>query len=419
MARGVRAPPPVDAGSKADPRVWGSGLGRVWHVGQVRVAAAGLPDGVVHAGSREFLVREGLPASGAFLDFGVIGDGTLEALPGSERWFVLGETEYCAPFAAAGGPVLLDGVTGEVFLGEEGTADGEVRRDPLASGLPALAGLVREVEEVAAAARRADALDGRRGPAVVAEVTAGAERRMREADPELFGRAAAPAHWGTALLVRALGWGALPGGPGGPAFEVGAELVADLAALTDQDDGAGAVHRFRAEELPAGLVHEPTRRLLTEIGLPLGGAMFGVGAEPLVTMAEAYPEYFDGEEERPYQREFLALGDWPTDLTIALDGVTGRLELPDWYDDGEPEAYLNRDLSALLYALWTCERLRAEWDRWDYGRGRDTWAVFDPQSLLSTVVDRLVEAVDPEAFASPGRSWRLLAEDAHLGGLLG
>ncbi|WP_196952691.1 SUKH-4 family immunity protein [Kitasatospora sp. SUK 42] len=377
---------------------------------------AGVPGGVVHAGSREFLTLEGLPATGAFLDFGALDGGPLRAFPGgAERLFVLGETDYCTPFAAVGTLVLLDGTSGEVFLGNGGP-----QRDLLASDLTALAALVREVEAVGEAARRPEALDGRRGPAVVAEVMAGAERRMREIDPGLYGRAATPpAHWGTALLVRALGWGALPGGPGGPAYEVGAELVAELAALTDEDGGAGLVHRFRPEALPDALVHAPTRRLLTEVGLPLGGAMFGVGEEPLVTMAQAYPEYFDGEEERPYQRDFLALGDWPTDLTIALDGATGRLELPDWYDDGQPEAYLNRDLSALLYALWTYERLRAEWERWDHGLGDGTWAVFDPQSLLSTVVDRLVEAVDPEAFASPGRSWRLLAEDGHMGGLLG
>ncbi|MET8542774.1 SUKH-4 family immunity protein [Kitasatospora sp. NPDC004799] len=376
---------------------------------------AGLPGGVVHAGSREFLVREGLPSTGAFLDFEVFGAGELTAVPAeAERLFLLGETEYRTPFAAGGNQVLLDGVTGEVFLDNGGP-----RRDLLASDLAALAGLVREVDAVAEAARRPEALDGRRGPAVTAEVLAAAERRMREIDPGLFGDRSAPPHWGTALLVRALGWGALPGGPGGPAYEIAPELVAELAALTDQDGGPGRVHRFNPEELPTALVHGPTRQLLTEVGLPLGGAMFGVCEEPLVTMGEAYPEYFDGEEERPYQRDFLALGDWPTDLTIALDGATGRLELPDWYDDGHPEAYLNRDLSALLYALWTYERLRAEWDSWDHGRARDTWAVFDPQSLLSAVVDRLVEAVDPEAFASPGCSWRLLAEDGHMGGLLG
>ncbi|GAB7186349.1 hypothetical protein ATKI12_6180 [Kitasatospora sp. Ki12] len=372
---------------------------------------AGSPGGVVHAGSREFLAGGGLPAAGAFLEFGAVRPFPADA----ERLFVLGETDYCTPFAAVGNLVLLDGVTGEVFLDNGGP-----RRDPLASDLTALAGLVREVEAVAEAARRPEALDGRRGPAVVAEVMARAERRMREVDPALFaGDATPPAHWDTALLVHALGWGALPGGPDGPAYEVGPELVAELAALTDEADGPGQVHRFRREHLPAALVHEPTRRLLTEVGLPLGGAMFGVCEEPLVTMGEAYPEYFDGEEERPYQRDFIALGDWPTDLTIALDGATGRLELPDWYDDGQPEAYLNRDLSALLYALWTYERLRAEWERWDYGRSHDTWAVFDPQSLLSTVVDRLVEAVDPEAFGSPGCSWRLLAEDGHMGGMLG
>lgn len=375
-----------------------------------------LPGGVVHTGSREFLVREGLPATGAFLDFEALEDGELTAFPAeAERLFVLGETEYCTPFAASGSLVLLDGVTGEVFLDNGGS-----RRDLLASDLAALAGLVREVDTVAEEARRPEALDGRRGPSVVAEVLAEAERRMREIDPGLFGDGSAPPpHWGTALLVRALGWGALPGAPSGSAYELAPELVTELAALTDQDGGPGRVHRFRSEELPAALVHGPTRQLLTEVGLPLGGAMFGVCEEPLVTMGEAYPEYFDGEEERSYQRDFLALGDWPTDLTIALDGATGRLELPDWYDDGHPEAYLNRDLSALLYALWTYERLRAEWDRWDYGRARDTWAVFDPQALLSAVVDRLVEGVDPEAFASPGCSWRLLAEDGHMGGLLG
>ncbi|MER7756211.1 SUKH-4 family immunity protein [Kitasatospora sp. NPDC097643] len=392
------------------------------HAGCGRVAAGSLPGGVVHAESREFLLRGGLPVAGAFLDFGALTGGALVPARGpvagpaggAERFFVLGETEYCEHFATDGSPVLLDGVTGEVFLA--GLVGGELRRDLLASDLPALAALVREVEAVAEAARRADALGGRRGPAVVAEVMAGAERRMREVDPRLFERSATPpAHWGTALLVRALGWGALPGGPDGPAYEIGTELVAELAGLTDD----GLVHRYRPEELPSGLVHEPTRRLLTEVGLPSGGAMFGACGEPLVTMAEAYPEYFDGEEERPYQREFLALGHWPTDLMIALDGVTGRLELPDWYDDGHPEAYLNRDLSALLYALWTYERLRTEWERWDDGRGGGTWTVFDPQSLLSTAVDGAVEAVDPEAFASPGRSWRLLADDAHLGGLLG
>ncbi|WP_354637334.1 hypothetical protein [Kitasatospora camelliae] len=42
----------------------------------------------------------------------------------------------------------------------------------------------------------------------------------------------------------------------------------------------------------------------------------------------------------------------------------------------------------------------------------------DPQALLLAVVDRLVEAVDPEAFATPAHTWRMLAEDPYTGGLL-
>ncbi|MEV7021920.1 hypothetical protein AB0O00_07215, partial [Kitasatospora sp. NPDC093558] len=180
------------------------------------VMAGELPAGVVHAGSREFLEREGLPRAGAFLDFGLLGDGPLEAVaegalasegpfaaagsmvsegpldseepfaaagplvsegplvsadaPESARLFVLGETEYCAPFARSGNAVLLDGVTGEVFLTKPSTD--WLERDLLASDLPALAAMVREVESVAEAALRPDALGGRRGPAVVAEVMA-------------------------------------------------------------------------------------------------------------------------------------------------------------------------------------------------------------------------------------------------------
>lgn len=193
--------------------------------------------------------------------------------------------------------MVLDGVSGEVHLA--GRTGGELRRDLLASDLPALAGLIRETEAVARAAEQRDPGDGRRGAGVVAAVMGIAEQRMREVDPGLF-RAAAenpPAHWGTALLVASLAWGALPGTEAdGLAYEFGADLVEELAALTDE----GLVRRYRPEELPAALVHEPTRRLLTDVGLPLGGEMFGVEERaPLVSMAEAHPDCFrDADEGR-------------------------------------------------------------------------------------------------------------------------
>ncbi|MGV9263833.1 SUKH-4 family immunity protein [Kitasatospora sp. NPDC003701] len=423
--------------------------------GRLRLESAGLPEELSHRPSRAFLTGEGLPGRGAFLDFAALDAPPLGALGAgpAERLFVLGETGYVAATDYEGDAVLLDGATGEVFLAarRRGTRHDGLRRDLIASSLSALVELMREVDAVAVAAAEPAALDGRRGPAVVAEVVGVARRRMRAIDPDLYDRADdAPPHWDTALLVRSLSWGALPGGPGALAYELGAELVEDLAAL-----GAdGLVRRYRPEELPRGLTHAPTRRLLSEIGLPLGGGLLTVSDdEPLRTMAEAYPEHFapddgpdDGPEDTPeaptdgtpgaptagapgdgpdaspqnrdHQRDHLAVGDWPYDLVIALDGATGRLELPDWNEVGEPEAYLNRDLSALLYSLWVCERLRAEWRRWEYGRAAGSWEVFDPQSLLSGVVEEIVAAIDPEAFATPGHSWQLLADDAHMGGLL-
>ncbi|MGW1886848.1 SUKH-4 family immunity protein [Streptomyces sp. NPDC001970] len=407
-----------------------------------RVAEADLPEELSHGPSRRFLSEQGLPAAVADLDLTVLHKGRLEPLTrweggevvGDGRLLVLGETDYC------GSRVVLDGVTGEVRLAARaGAAHRErtgraLRHDPgrsallpsdlLASDLTALAGLLHAAESVSQAARQADAFGHRRGPGVVAEVIDAAERRMRAADPQLFAADSPPPHWGTSLLVRSLCWGARPGLPGALAYEFGPDLVEELAEL----DGEGRVRRYRPEEIPDGLTHEPTRRLLTELGLPLDCQLFCAFDEPLRTMVEAHPDAFDEPAEpskgpgaaagRAYQRDHIAVGWWPHDLVIALDGATGRLELPEWYDEGGPAAYLNRDLSALLYALWTYERLRAEWRRWDCGVGRDTWQVFDPLALLHSRVDEMVKAVDPEAFRSPHHSWRLLAEDPYTGGLL-
>ncbi|MGE7433880.1 SUKH-4 family immunity protein [Kitasatospora sp. NPDC001175] len=374
--------------------------------GLVRLAEQALPDGLTHGPTRRFLAEQGLPAAGADLVFNGLGAERLQQLgPGEAaddgRWLVLGETDYC------GTAVVLDGATGEVHLADR--AGGELLRDLIASDLPALAGLIREVESVEPAARQTDSHGGRRGPAVVGEVIAAAEQRFRAIDPRLFEADTPPAHWPTALLVRALHWGARPGEPGTLAYEFEPELVAELAAV----DGSGEVRRYQPQELPAGLTHEPTRRLLTEVGLPLDGELFGVGAKPLRTMAEAHP---GAATQRAHQRDYIAIGWWPHDLVVALDGATGRLELPDWYDDGGPAAYLHRDLSALLYACWTYGRLRDEWARWDRGAG--DWELFDPRALLGSHVDAMVEAVDPQAFETSGHSWRMLAEDPYTGGLL-
>ena len=246
-------------------------------------------------------------------------------------------------------------------------------------------------------------------------------------------RGSAAAHWSTALLLRTLHWAARPGGPGELAYVLEPGLVAEAA-----EDGR--VRRFEEWELPRSLTHGPTRRLLTEVGLPYDADLFALQDGPLKTMAEVHLDCFIEQTSAaagalgaaraaavlPYtrrgsQRDFLAVGWWALDLAVALDGATGRVELPDWYDEGSPARYLHQDLSALLYACWTYKRIRTEWERWDPHTGGQPgpWQVFCPQRPLAHRVTDLIKAVDPPAFATPDHSWpHLAAASNYTGGLL-
>ncbi|MFJ8622747.1 SUKH-4 family immunity protein [Kitasatospora sp. NPDC093550] len=394
-----------------------------------------LPARLTHGPSRERLAAGGLPRSFAHLDleaswYEPLGTAAtwyagLEGDEEAEGLIVLGEARYYDRFGDDHADVLLDGATGEVYLACLGGA-GDLPRDLLASDLESLVALMIEVEAVTGGADEPyEPGEGEdvvpRGPAAVAEVTRISLDRMREADPELFRRTDdRPAHWETAVRIRALAWGALPGDdPGGLRYDLDVSLVEDLARLT-----GGTVRRFREEDLPAELSHAPTRRLLTGLGVPVDGeGMLQVDPEvPLRTMAEAFPASFEPEEgndqRRLYQGEFLAFADWLYDFTVALDGAGGGLELPSWFDDGEPAAYLHRDVSALLYVVWTHERLRAERSRWDSRNGPLPWKVFHPYELLDSAAEEAMRVLDPEAFASETHFWPIRIEDGHMGSLL-
>ncbi|MER7584724.1 SUKH-4 family immunity protein [Kitasatospora sp. NPDC097691] len=395
-----------------------------------------LPAGLTHGPSRERLAAGGLPRSFAHLDLTASWheplataatwyDGLREE--GAEGLIVLGETTYDDAFGGALADVLLDGASGDVYLACRDES-GALRRDLLACGLESLVALMIEVEAVTAGAdepyepEEGEELEPR-GPVAVAEATRISLERMYAADPELFLRTDdRPAHWETAVRVRALAWGAMPGEPDGLRYAVDVSLVEELAALTD-----GTVRRFEESDLPAALLHAPTRRLLTGLGLPLSDrGMFRIDeVGPLLTMAETFPDSYDpddpeyGEEyRRDHQGEFLAFADWMYDFTIALDGATGRLELPSWFDDGEPAAYLHRDVSALLHVVWTYERLRAERRRWVGRKASVPWEVFHPRELLDGAAEEALRRLDPEAFASAVHFWPIRTDDGHMGSLL-
>ncbi|MFD5466121.1 SUKH-4 family immunity protein [Kitasatospora sp. NPDC127059] len=366
------------------------------------------------AGTGDRRVRE-FPAAGesswerAYLDLGAAGEEPLRSVEGFQ---LLGEACY----EAWEGPVavLLDGGSGEVFLGRPGD-DGVLRRDLLASSPACLVALARVMETLGGGPEY--------GPAAVAEVERVGRERLRAADPELYRRTGGrPAHWETALTIRALARGARAGGAEGLAYVVTPELVEDLATL---EGGGGGVRRFAEAELPAGVSHGPSRRLLTEVGLPLsGGCLLSVEAEgPLRTLAEDSPENFDPENEeelstRAYQGGFLVVGEWMYDLDVVLDGATGRVELPDFWDDGDPAAYLHRDLSALLYTLWTFHRLRVAREAAYRLRREAPWSVFDPCELFDGAAEEAMRALDAEAFASEKHFWPMRIDDGHMGSLL-
>ncbi|MFH9349497.1 SUKH-4 family immunity protein [Kitasatospora sp. NPDC017646] len=393
-----------------------------------------VPEGVTHGPSRELLAAGELCWSHAYLDLEASGDEPLQSatswyerqgVRGTEGLYVLGEACY----QAWTGPVtvLLDGASGEVYLARP-DGDDVLRRDLLASGPESLIALAAEIEAVGAAAAGEQGLPegGVRpyGPAAVSEVEQLVRQSLREADPELFRRTDdRPAHWETALTIRALARGAEAGGPGEQAYAVSAALVEDLATLK----GEGSVRRFEEAELPASVSHGPTRRLLREIGLPVSDrCVLDVDAgEPLRTLAEEYPENFDAEGEdedelstRPQQGGFLVVGGWMYDFVVLLDGATGRVELPDFWDDGEPAAYLHRDLSALLYVLWTFERLRAVRRETERPRRPGPWSVFEPSELLDGAAEAVMRALDPEAFESESHFWPIRIDDGHMGSLL-
>ncbi|WP_435833147.1 SUKH-4 family immunity protein [Kitasatospora purpeofusca] len=95
------------------------------------------------------------------------------------------------------------------------------------------------------------------------------------------------------------------------------------------------MRRFSPDELPERRVHGPTRRLLSDVGLPLSDrcALTVAAGGSLTTMAQRYPGDYapdrDGESTaHPHQGEYVALGGWMYDLDVVLDCATGRISCP-------------------------------------------------------------------------------------------
>ncbi|MGW5677403.1 SUKH-4 family immunity protein [Streptomyces sp. NPDC003860] len=255
-----------------------------------------------------------------------------------------------------GEEVVVDGTTGRVhsmWLYEKSPGTAEVF--PLAPSVDALLRFLGAVDEFRSRSGRFAALAGRSGPAAVQEAEAlfmevldaeeWGEDGWGAAEPPSDGEHEIPALWRIAATVRPLG---LMAGPGrGLALELPVGLLEDAF-------GADEVVRLAEEQLPAALVHEPTRRFLTEVGLPGDGNMFsGPAAEPLPVVARDR----EGGGPLPVDAEHLiVLGGLVHDFEVLLDGRSGALSYAQF---GSADVVpVNADVSTLAFTLWLhqCER---------------------------------------------------------------
>ncbi|MCX4744274.1 SUKH-4 family immunity protein [Kitasatospora sp. NBC_01287] len=380
------------------------------------VPGSALPDALVHQPSRWLLTELGLPREGgARVEFATGPELLLRPLAelldgpstGAEQLLVLGRVGCDR--------LVLDGVTGRIALA--GTTYGqpaEVLIDLVASDLSVLLLFIHELEVLRADAADPSALDGLRGPAVVAEVTSALTERLRALDPAVFDAAGQAPLWSAVLLVHGLRWAARPGAwLDGPslAYEITPELAAGIGSFAPVDPA----------HLPSVLAHPPTRQLLTRIGLLTSDQLRANEERPLLPLGERHPWIAEHlSQERAHQLDQVCLGETLYDCLVVVDGASGRLELTEGDgEEGWPAALLQSDLSAFYLTCWVLARLRAEAARWHGLRKPADWQVFEPGSLLSEAGFDLLAELDPMSVTEEDGLWRTLADDGHMGGLLG
>lgn len=127
--------------------------------------------------------------------------------------------------------------------------------------------------------------------------------------------------------------------------------------------GTDAVRRIPAESLPGGIAHEPTRRFLTEIGLPTQSAVEFIefdkdiidGPKPL----QEAPLFGEIDEAHlPVLGPAYYLGDanGSVFINIVINGATGEIFA---LEEGYMEPYLmNTDIESLVFYMYVLERDR-------------------------------------------------------------
>ncbi|MER7467676.1 SUKH-4 family immunity protein [Streptomyces sp. NPDC097981] len=408
----------------------------------LRVPTDALPDTLVHEPTRRFLSEVGLPREGgAYVRLHTDPavwlqpvSGRLERLTASaDHLLVLGECGGHPPIF--GDWLVLDAVTGQVFVvGGRYSAGSELVTDLVASDLSVLVTFVHELETLRAVAADPTAHDGRRGRDVMTEVTRAVCERMQATDPAVFTEYGDAPHWTAVLAGYGLLWAARRNHDAAEslAFDITPELMEDLILLP-----------VSPEDLPPALRHEPTRRLLTTVGLPTLGYLRDSEARPLVTLRQSGSRQADddGEPHGPAQRDLIRLGAAGRGYEILLDGPTGRIGavVGDDFEDS-PVGLLHTDLSAFYQAIWTLTSLAALWEAMQlededfddyeddykdefkldpYNPGPTDWNAFSGKFTLERIALDLLAQLDAPSVAHDATLWNVCANDSNYGCLLG
>lgn len=230
---------------------------------------------------------------------------------------------------------------------------GPARRRP---PVPSLTSLVRFA---------ADEPAGLRGSFAVYAGSGGTEAVVRACRQLLavFGPGAdgAPApFWKMAALTRPLVLTADPGTASGLAVDLPPRLL-------DRESGRGGVFRFEDTDFPSTLTHEPTRRFLSEAGVP-DDLVFRPETDVMMlpTLAERCARDWPGDDGGfpggpcpGHMGHLVCLGRLTDGSMVLVNGTTGAILR--WRRADAAPRPLVPDISVLSLALWLLRREAAPW----------------------------------------------------------
>ncbi len=299
--------------------------------------------------------------------------------------------------------VVRDPGTGRVFALEMYRPD-LFALDALAPSVEALRRMVAAVDELEGLCGRFADLAGHTGIEPVKEALQRLVAVFREEEwgPDGWGPAGGPEQWPYELptlwrIMAVIKPMALIASPGrGLRLDLPAQVLENVFRVQ------GLV-RVAPENLPAALTHEPTRRFLSEVGLPADARLFSAdgAGEPLRTVLEYREEFLRHPNlahlhddirrtaPPPGADHLFIIGEMiHYDLEVLLDGRTGEVHHAPY--TCEALTPLNADVSTLAFTLWMYameQRLRHPYDL----TGGNLY-----HQLADTMVSTLA-AVDPVA----------------------